>query len=467
MRAALLLLLLVPVSPLIAAEKLPERPNIIFIMTDDQGYGEMSCHGNKILKTPNLDQLHKESVRFVDFQVSPTCAPTRASLMTGRHEFRSGVTHTILERERLNLKAITVAELLKANRYSTGIFGKWHLGDEDAYLPNKRGFQEIFIHGAGGIGQTYAGSCGDAPGNKYFDPAIWHNDKFVKTKGYCTDVFFGEATRWLDQKRKDKTPFFCVITPNAPHAPYICPEKYAEPYQDKGLSKDEANYYGMIANIDENFGKLMAKLKEWDIEKNTLVVFMTDNGHPMPKLFNAEMRGTKVTPYQGGVRVPSFWRWKDVLKPGVDVTSLAAHVDFLPTLCELTGTKLPETVKLDGRSLVPLLQDPKAKWDDRILVTHAGRWQKGKHEEAKFSGSAIRNSRYKLVNNKELFDLQNDPSEKENILEKHPEIVAELRKNYDLWWKEVLTTMSNEDAIPPKENAFKERYWKQFGKEPK
>ena len=175
------------------------RPNIILILTDDQGYGDFSCHGNPVLKTPNLDRLHAEGRRFTDFMVSPTCSPTRTALLTGRHEFKSGVTHTIYERERLSPRATTLAQLLKGSGYRTGIFGKWHLGDERAYWPDRRGFDEMFIHGAGGIGQTYPGSCGDAPGNRYFGPAILHNGRFVRTAGYCTDVFFRQAMEWMNQ----------------------------------------------------------------------------------------------------------------------------------------------------------------------------------------------------------------------------------------------------------------------------
>ena len=193
--------LLVAVSALatLSLDAAPAHPNIVFILTDDQGYGDLSCHGNPILKTPNLDRVHDEGVRFTDFHVSPTCAPTRAALNTGRHEFRNGVTHTIYERERLTLKATTLAQVLKGAGYTTGIFGKWHLGDEADYQPNRRGFDEVFIHGAGGIGQTYPGSCGDAPGNTYFNPAILHNGKFEKTQGYCTDVFFAQALKWMDR----------------------------------------------------------------------------------------------------------------------------------------------------------------------------------------------------------------------------------------------------------------------------
>jgi arylsulfatase len=446
-----------------AEPKFPERPNIILVMTDDQGYGELACHGNPIIQTPNLDRFHKESVRFTDFHVSPTCSPTRSALMTGRHEFRSGVTHTINERERMSLKSTTLAQILKSAGYTTGIFGKWHLGDEAPYQPNRRGFDEVFIHGAGGIGQTYPGSCGDAPGNTYFDPAILHNGKFEKTKGFCTDVFFGKMLGWVDEKRKGKEPFFVYLTPNAPHAPYNAPEKYAKMYEGKGLSKDAIGYYGMITNIDDNMGILMQKLKDWDLEKNTVVLFLCDNGHPITGIYNAGMRGAKVTPYQGGTRVPLFWRWPGVLKPGVDVTQLAGQIDLLPTLAEIAGARIPETLKLDGRSLVPLLQDPKATWSDRYLFVHVGRWAKGKAAESKYDKCAVRNGRFRFVNNKELYDLQSDPGEKKNVIEEHPEVVAAMRKAYDQWWSEVLPALENEDAVGPKVNPFKELYWKQFG----
>jgi len=440
------------------------RPNLVFILTDDQGYGELGCHGNPIIKTPNLDRLQGESVRLTDFQVSPTCSPTRASLMTGRHEFRSGVTHTIMERERMRLKAVTIAEVLKAAGYTNGVFGKWHLGDEAAYQPDQRGFDEVFIHGAGGIGQTYEGSCGDAPGNRYFDPAILHNRVFEKTKGFCTDVFFDQATKWIDEKRKGKSPFFAFITPNAPHGPYVCPEKYAQMYEGKGLDKDAMAYYGMITNIDENVGKLLGKLRAWGLEGNTLVIFMTDNGHSIGKVYNAGMRAGKGTPYQGGTRVPAFFRWPGVLKGGVDVDKLGAHIDIFPTLAELCGGKLPEGVKLDGRSLTPLLRDGEAPWGERYVFVHVGRWAKGKAAESKYAGCAMRSLRYRLVNNKELYDIKSDPGETKNVIEEKPEVVAAMRAAYDRWWEEVLPAMENEEALGPKVNPFKELYWKQFGR---
>jgi arylsulfatase len=245
MRTRILLILTLCVSVFavsVHAEPLAgKRPNIIFILTDDQGHGDLSVHGNPILKTPHLDKMHGESVRFTNWHNSPTCSPTRSALLTGRHEFRNGVTHTILERERLTLKSTTIAQVLKGAGYGTGIFGKWHLGDEEEYRPDERGFDEMFIHGAGGIGQSYPGSCGDAPGNKYFDPAILHNGKFVKTKGYCTDVFFDQATKWIGQRKDGKEPFFCWLATNAPHGPYIARPEDRALYEGKDLGPESVN----------------------------------------------------------------------------------------------------------------------------------------------------------------------------------------------------------------------------------
>ena len=230
-----------------ASPALAAPPNIIYVMTDDQGYGDIAAHGNPILKTPHLDRMRTESVRLTEFHVSPTCAPTRAALLTGRHEFRAGVTHTVAERERLALSATTLPQLLKSAGYTGGIFGKWHLGDEDAYQPGRRGFDRVFIHGAGGIGQTYPGSCGDVPGNKYVDPVIRSDGTFVPTNGYCTDVFFREAEAWIEACHKEKKPFFCCITPNAPHAPYIAPPGGRERAYRESLDEDPADMRNRLA----------------------------------------------------------------------------------------------------------------------------------------------------------------------------------------------------------------------------
>lgn len=457
-------------------------PNIILIVTDDQGYGDLSCHGNPILKTPNLDLLYEQGVSFTDFHVSPTCSPTRSALMTGRHEFRNGVTHTILERERMTLRATTLAQVLRSAGYQTGIFGKWHLGDEAEYQPNRRGFDEVFIHGGGGIGQSYPGSCGDAPGNTYFNPTILHNGVFEKTNGYCTDLFFGEAEKWIGAKHGDG-PFFAYIAPNAPHAPLqVRPEdeaRYTGKFQETQDQKDVSNesvakFFGMISNIDDNVGRLLAKLQQLGIERNTLVIFMNDNGGTAGvRVFNSGMRGSKGTPWMGGTRAALFWRWPGTLQPG-KVARLAAHIDIFPTLVEITGAKLADEamMQIEGRSLLPLLKDPQASWPERTLYTHLGRWPKGDDpNKFKYSNCSVRTPRWHLVSiakpgqkQWQLFDVTKDPSEATNVAAEHTEVVTELDRSYDTWWESVQPQLVNEQAQGPKENPFKELYGKQFGR---
>lgn len=456
-------------APLLASAAAgSRRPNIILVLTDDQGYGDIARHGNPVIKTPNLDRLHDQSLRFTDYHASPTCAPTRSTIMTGRHEFKNGITHTILERERMTLKATTIAQILKSAGYTNGIFGKWHLGDAAPYQPGRRGFDEVFIHGCGGIGQDYPGTCADAPGNRYFDPAILHNGVFEKTKGYCTDVFFNQAVKWMDAKRKGNSPFFVEITPNAPHSPLDCPPEYERMYQDKGVDEKTAKYFGMVTNIDDNVGRLMGKLAEWGIERDTLLIFMTDNGGTGGvRVFNAGMRGQKGTPWQGGTRVPLFCRWTGTIKPGA-CSKLTGAIDLFPTFAEIAGAKIPAGVELDGRSLVPLMKDPSAQWADRYLFTHVGRWDKGKAAESKYLRCRVRNSRYTMVSlgpqkKWELYDLSQDPGEKTDVLSSHPDVARDLEAAYDKWWDSVLPLMENEDAVPPAIAPYKELYRKQFG----
>jgi arylsulfatase A-like enzyme len=473
--------LLVCLLPVLASADLPgKRPNILFILTDDQGYGDLSVHGNPVLRTPNIDKLHGESLRFTNWHNSPTCAPTRSALMTGRHEFRNGITHTILERERLDPKATTVAQTLKSAGYTTGIFGKWHLGDEAEYRPDQRGFDEVFIHGGGGIGQSYPGSCGDAPDNKYFNPAILHNNRFEKTKGYCTDVFFSEATKWIET-RKQAEPFLCWIATNAPHGPYIAKPEDRALYEGKGLGADAENFFGMLHNIDQNVGKLMSKLDALGIAKDTLVVYMNDNGGTAGvKIFNAGMRASKGTPWIGGVRAISFWRWPGTLTPG-DCTALTAHIDFFKTALLLAGAKLSpllEEQSAEGRSLLPLLENPKASWEDRFLFTHVGRWPKGTDPDAaKLKNCSVRNARYTLVSEAgrgpkaaqadpkwQLFDVIADPAQSKDIAADKPEIVKQMSAVYDQWWDSLKGQYDiNEHAVGPKLNPFAEIFWKQFG----
>ena len=446
------------------------RPNIILILTDDQGYADMGCHGNKYIKTPNIDLVHAEATRLTDFHVSPTCSPTRSSILTGRHEFRSGITHTINERERMSLKSVTLAQVLKLAGYTTGIFGKWHLGDEAAYQPGQRGFDEVYIHGCGGIGQHYPGSCSDAPGNKYFDPTLLHNNVFERTKGYCTDLFFGQAIKWMESAKQGTQPFFAYITPNAPHGPLDCPEEYAAIYKNKGLPENTVKFYGMITNIDDNLGKLLGKLKSWGIERETLLIFMNDNGGTAGvQVYNAGMRGQKGGPYEGGVRAAGFFRWPGTLEPH-DVGELTSHIDLFPTLTEIAGGKQPAGVTLDGRSMLPLLENTSAGWADRYLFSHVGRWEKGAAAKSKYLKCRVRSTQYSMVNQGggaqawELYDMKADPAESTDLAKKLPAVVKKMSAVYDAWWQQVLPAMENEDAVPPAIAPYVAMYEKQFDK---
>jgi arylsulfatase len=454
------------------------RPNIILVMTDDQGMGDLSCLGNPVLRTPNLDRFYEMSTRFTDFHVSPTCAPTRSAIFSGRHEFRNGVTHTIKERERMALSTTTFPQLLRKAGYQTGIFGKWHLGDEDAYQPYSRGFSEVFIHGAGGIGQAYEGSCADFPPNReregrYFDNVILHNEKIVQTKGFCTDVFFEAALGWIKRQHESKTPFFAYITTNAPHGPMLAPEKYKQRFAELGWDENLQGRYGMIENIDDNFGMLMQKLDDWNAWDDTLVIFMTDNGQAgrsaklngkKTDIFTAGFKTGKGSTYEGGTHVPAFWRWKGKLGEGVDIPALTAHIDLYKTFCDLAAATIPDGIQqIDGRSLLPLLENPQAKWADRYLFVHKGRWAKGSDpNDSKFDGCAVRSQRWRFVNNKELYDISVDPYEQKDVAREHPEVVAKMRTAYDDWWAETLPLMVNEDAPYAAQQPQAVRYEKQL-----
>ena len=452
-----------------------EKPNIILMITDDQGYFDLSCHGHPFLATPNLDKLSSQATRFTRFQVSPTCAPTRSAIMSGRAPFYVGVTHTILERERMKLGVPTTPEMLKEAGYTTGIFGKWHLGDEAPYRPDQRGFDEVFIHGAGGIGQSYSGTCGDAPGNKYFDPWVLHNNKFVKTKGFCTDVFFGQAEKWIDAQRKSDKPFFAYITTNAPHGPFIAPDSYKKKFIERKLPTKSVGFYGMIENIDDNVGRLMAKLDEWKLVDNTIVIFMTDNG-PSASTYNGDMKGKKGSVEEGGTRVPFFIRWPSKFKAGADVDRIARHTDILPTFAAIAGAEPKEPEQLQGRSLVPLLKDAKAQWPDRYLFFHKGRWGKkglkGRFggtkgaEGSKLNGFAVRSQRFRLVGKDQLYDIAADPGQKNNVIDKHPKEAKKMLAAYEKWWDGARPNMVNENAPLKGPNTFHVLFKEQIGKAP-
>ncbi len=475
---SLLLPLVIFTTQSLSAQSLAgSRPNIILVMTDDQGMGDLSCMGNQVLKTPHIDRFYDEATRFSEFHVSPTCAPTRSAIMSGQYPFHVGVTHTILQRERMALSVYTLPQALSQAGYETGIFGKWHLGDEEAYLPGSRGFKEVLVHGAGGIGQTRLGDFPPNDENVYFDNILLHNNTIVQTRGFCTDVFFQAALGWIREQHEAEAPYFAYISLNAPHAPLVAPEKYKKRFLEMGYDEGTAGRYGMIENIDDNFGLLVKKLDEWEARDNTLVIFMTDNGatHLRGTLngenvvhYNAGLKGAKNSPYEGGNHVPAFWQWKGVLGKGVDIDHLVAHIDLYKTFCELAGADYPDTIQaIDGRSLVPLLEDPSCAWPDRDMFVHCGRWKDGEREENKYNKNAVRNQRWRFVNDTELYDISADPGESSNVIESHPEVVQALRSAYDDWWEAALPQMVNEGLpkVNPEDQPLAKRYYKQLEEE--
>lgn len=412
-----------------------DRPNIVVVMTDDQGYGDLSCHGNPDVTTTHLDQLYRESVRFTNFHVDPTCAPTRAALVTGRYSLSTGVWHTIAGRSFLHPEEVTMANVLGDAGYVTGMFGKWHLGDNYPCRPHERGFDCAIYHGGGGIGQTP-----DLWGNDYFDDRYFHNGKPQQFKGYCTDVWFDEAMKFMDGAKG--SPFFCYLLPNAPHGPYLVDQKYSRPFLEQGFSTNRANFYGMLTNVDENMGRLETFLKDKVLRDNTILIFMTDNGTAGPWYpkeghdHSAGLRGIKGAIYEGGHRVPCFVRWPaGQIGGGRDVPQLAAHIDVLPTLMELSKAPRPSGPPLHGRSLAPLLRTADAKWDQRSLIVNNQRVP----VPSKYKDFVVMSDPWRLVGKDELYNLENDRGQQHNVAERNPRIVRELLKSYEQWWDKTST----------------------------
>lgn len=420
-------------------------PNIVFVLTDDQGYGDLGCTGNPILQTPNIDRLHDESVRLRNYHVGPTCAPTRATLFTGHYANSTGVWHTIGGRSLLRAGEWTLPAALAGAGYDTAIFGKWHLGDSYPYRPQDRGFATALVHGGGGISQTP-----DYWGNDYFDDTYSLNGEPKAFRGYCTDVFFREAIDYIHSRAG--RPFFCCITTNAPHDPYNVEDRYAEPY--RGLvPESRARFYGMIANIDENFATLRNALAEEGLAENTILIFMTDNGtsggatfderHHLIEGYNANMRGKKNSEYDGGHRTPCFMHWPGGgLTGGRDVDRLTASIDFMPTLLELCNVQPRNNVTFHGRSIAPLLRDPESAWPDRAVVTDSQRLA----YPMKWRKSAVMTDRWRLVNGGELYDILADPGQLRDIAADHPDVVEQLRGEYEQWWQIVSTQF--DESIP-------------------
>ncbi len=436
-----------------STESPAQKPNIVLLITDDQGYGDLGCHGNSVINTPHMDKFHAESVRFTDFHVDPICAPTRAGLLTGRYAYRCGVTAAFAGRSIMRLDETTLAEILKSNGYSTGLFGKWHLGDNFPFRPNERGFDETVVCWSGGATQA-----ADAWGNDYFDDRYSHNNVVEQYQGYCTDIFFREGLEWIEQNRD--VPFFAYFPLNAPHAPYFVDERYSKPYEDKGVPERMAAFYGMIENIDENLGAFRIKLDEMGLADNTIFIFMTDNGtaaglaregdwrgHP------AGMRAAKGSKYDGGHRVPFFVQWPDGgIGGGRDVQRLTANIDVTPTLIDLAELKIPKPIDFDGRSLAPLLRDEPGWPDGRIhftqhsQFTHEGVRQMDKPQP--FLNGSVLDERWRLVDGAELYDIKADPAQANDVSAERPDQVARLRQAYDAWWGEVSGPATEYVEIP-------------------
>ena len=424
------------------------RPNIILIMPDDSGYGNHSCFGNPIIKTPNIDALKKQSLLLTQYHVSPRCSPSRAKLMGGRHEFMSGVTDTRRMRERLSLDTITLPQALKTAGYATGIFGKWHLGnDEGPYRPENRGFDESWIYEKGAR----------------MAATISHNGKSQKRMvgTYPTDLFFKKATEWIDVQRQAKTPFFVYLAPKSPHGPFK-KDPSDMPNEDykkflgthPKMTEEVAKVYWEVENIDMRIGEMINQLEKWGIADETLFIFIaSDNGASGgAEIHNAGMKRGKGTAYQGGTRVPAFFRWPGGgIKGGSESAALTSQMDIMPTLLEITGASLTDQIKqqVEGRSLIPLLKNPAADWEKRYLVHHAGGWEPGQAAQSKHARVSIQNKRFTLVNNEELYDLSTDPGETENVIAEYPEVVDQLRTVYDQWWIRMQPRLVNEDAYQP------------------
>jgi arylsulfatase/arylsulfatase A len=465
--------LLLLAAALLGAPAAADRPNVILVVTDDQGYGDLGAHGNPIVRTPHIDAMAKRSAVLTNFYVSPVCTPTRASLMTGRYNYRTRAIDTYRGRAMMDPDEVTVAQLLRQAGYATGIFGKWHLGDTYPLRAMDRGFDEALVHRGGGIGQP-----SDPPGGegKYTDPILFRNGKQVAMKGYCTDVYFTEGMKWADAAADKGRPFFLYLPTNAPHGPYAdvpadklayyqkqdisagrFPKTDGHPTPEKLNADTLARVYAMIENIDDNVGRLFAWLERRKFTDNTLVIFFTDNGEATVG-YNAGYRGHKSDVYEGGIKSPFFAHWPKRLKPGTRSDRIAAHIDVLPTLLGACGVTPPKGLKIDGLDLLPLLEGRAGDWPDRALFFQAHRGD----APVAYHNCAVRTQDWKLVRISgfgrekpppgepvfELFDIRTDPFEKADVAAKHPEVVARLKKDYDAWFKDVSSTRPDNYAPP-------------------
>jgi len=431
--------------------KVKQKPNIIIIITDDQGYGDIGFNNNSQILTSNLDLLASQSIRFNNFYVSPVCAPTRSSLLTGRYSLRTGVTDTYNGGAMMSTDELTLSEILRENNYNTGIFGKWHLGDSYPFRPTDQGFNESLIHLSGGIGQVGDFTNYYAGNRSYFDPILWHNNEQKKYDGYCSDIFTDEALKFIESNKSNQ--FFCYLSFNAPHTPLQLPEKYYDLYKDLDpsliyedekikMSKKDINdakkIYGMITNIDHNVGKLIEKLKELKIDKNTILIFMTDNG-AQQKRYASNLRGLKGKVYEGGIKVPFYLKFPKIHgNNGKDINSLSAHIDVLPSLLNLCDIEIPKDIKIDGKNFL------NKSLEERSFFSY---WTRKSPEL--YQNMSLNKGKYKLVGNTnydspiesfELFDIDRDPYEIENLIDNKKELAYEMKIEMDNIYNELINS---------------------------
>ncbi len=443
------------------------HPNVILIITDDQGYGDLGISGNSLIKTPVIDRFARQSLQFSDFHVSPVCAPTRSSLMTGRYSLRTGIRDTYNGGATMASSEITIAEILKQAGYRTGLFGKWHLGDNFPSRPMDQGFDESLMHLSGGMGQVGDVTTYFQKDSSYFNPVLWKNGQKESFKGYCSDIFAANAIKFIEKNKSN--PFFCYLSFNAPHTPLQVPEYYDQMYKNVDPSieferknpmhlkmsekdkEDARKVYGMVSNIDDNIGKLLKKIADLGIEENTIIIFMTDNG-PQQLRYTAGMRDKKGSVYNGGTRVPFFLKYPALTKESKVIETMSAHFDVLPTLSELCHVDLPKNRKIDGKSLVPLIKGKKVDWSDRSLFSY---WTR-KYPEL-YNSMAIQKAEYKLVGQTnynasiedfELYHLKNDPEELHNIVKENKAIALKLKTELDLIYQDLIR--SKNLITPPK-----------------
>jgi arylsulfatase A-like enzyme len=423
------------------ADEAPNKPNIVVVMTDDQGWSDLGCHGHPMVSTPNLDRMHQQSVRLSNFHVDAFCSPTRAALLTGRMSQRTGVTSTYGLRNLLRTDETILPEYFKTAGYQTGIFGKWHLGGNYPFRPIDRGFDEWLGLGNGGVGLA-----DDLWDNDRMDDRYWHNGQIVGKDGFCTDVYFEQAMEFARQNKRNHKPFFIYLPTNVPHRANNVPKEWMQPYLDQGCNQDQASFYAGITRVDWNMGRMMKFLDKEKLSENTLLLFLTDNGsiHPIRKKGTdidsvSGRRGMKGKLYEGGHRVPLLIRGPKHLtgKPR-ELPIFSAHVDLLPTFIDLCGLGQPKRSSLpsDGRSFVPVLQGSD-DWADRTLFLHT---QNGVKGPQKFQEALVMTEEWRLVfhtaKDYELFQIHNDPSQLHDLSAKHPEVVDRLKKEY----KELLGT---------------------------